>query len=292
MVNNYYKKNNGRFMKFSKHIVTILIIVCPFIYNSCDGGLNIFSKSDDVQLGLDINTQIQNDPQQFPIYRTDPSIKAYINSRIFQHILASPLIESKDIYSYQIEIIDDDSVMNAFALPGGYIYVYTGLLEYLNSEAALAGIVGHEIAHAELRHATQRMTAQYGVSVLLNLILGENPSQIAEIASNLFVGFAFLANSRSDESESDRESFNYLKDTRYYPGGVKFFFEHLKADNLVSQDPSKIETFLSTHPNPLERISEINNLLQQANIEVKDFNATGSGIYKDEYLANIKNKLR
>lgn len=279
-------------MKFSKYLITLLIVACPFIYNSCDGGFNIFSKSDDAQLGLDINTQIQNDPQQFPIYRADPSVKAYINSRIFQHILSSPLIESKDIYNYQVEIIDDDSVMNAFALPGGYIYVYTGLLKYLNSEAALAGIIGHEMAHAELRHATQRLTAQYGVSVLLNLILGENPSQIAEIASNLFVGFAFLANSRSDESEADRESFSYLKDTRYYPGGVKFFFEHLKADNLVSQNPSAIETFLSTHPDPIERISEINTLLQQSNIEVKDFNATGTGIYRDEYLVNIKNKLR
>lgn len=212
-------------MKFSKAFYLLLVFLSPFVYNSCDSNINIFSKSDDVQLGLDISNQIKGDPQQYPIYHGDASVKTYINSRIFQNILASPQIKSKDIYNYQFEIINNDTVLNAFALPGGYIYVYTGLLKYLDSEASLAGVLGHEIAHAELRHSTQRLTAQYGVSILLNLVLGENPSQVAEIASNLFVGFAFLANSRSDESEADRTSLSYLKDTRYYPGGVKFFFE-------------------------------------------------------------------
>ncbi|MBZ0200515.1 MAG: M48 family metalloprotease [Ignavibacteriaceae bacterium] len=279
-------------MKFSRSIYLLIIIASPFFYNSCDSNINIFSKSDDVQLGLDISNQIKGDPQQYPIYHGDASVKSYINSRIFQSILASPQIASKNIYNYQLEIIDDDGVLNAFALPGGYIYVYTGLLKYLNSEASLAGILGHEIAHAELRHSTQRLTAQYGVSILLNLVLGENPSQVAEIASNLFVGFAFLANSRSDESEADRTSFSYLKDTRYYQGGVKFFFEKMRADNLVSIAPSAIETFLSTHPNPIDRISEVNTLLQQGNIEIKDYTATGNGIFNDEYTTNIKNKIR
>ena len=277
-------------MRSIKAAFYTIIIAVPMLVNSCDSGLNIFSKSDDVQLGQEVDAEIRSKPTEFPIYQGDPSVKSYIRSNIFNQILASPQIENKEIYPYQIEIIDQD-VLNAFALPGGYIYVYTGLLNYLDSEAALAGVLGHEIAHAELRHATQRMTAYYGVSILLSIILGENPSQIAEIGANLFVGLAFLANSRSDENQSDEYSFEYLKDTRFYPGGVKFFFEKMRDDGLVSSNSSKVATFLSTHPDPIDRISETNQRLQNEGRPVLDYNATGEGIFKTEYQQNIKSKL-
>jgi predicted Zn-dependent protease len=270
----------------------ILITVILFsLFNSCDSGINLFTKQDDVQLGKEVNDEIISNPAEYPIFKGDPSIKTYIDQRIFSHILASPKVESKNIYPYQIEIIDQPDVLNAFALPGGYIYIYTGLLKYLNSEAALAGVLGHEIAHAELRHATQRLTAYYGVSILLSLILGENPSQLAEIAANLFVGLAFLANSRADENQADEASFNYLRDTRYYPGGVKFFFEQLRDDGLVSSNSGSIEIFLSTHPDPIDRISNTNSRLSGAGITMQDYKSTGEGIFKDEYHSNIKSKF-
>jgi predicted Zn-dependent protease len=275
---------------FARNSLFVILIVGPFFFNSCDSGINLFTKSDDVQLGRDVDTEIKNNPQDYPIFRGDPSIRNYIDQRIFQHVLASPKIESKNIYPYQIEIIDQD-ILNAFALPGGYIYVYTGLLKYLDFEAALAGVIGHEIAHAERRHATQRMTSYYGVSILLSLVLGNNPSKIAEIGANLFVGLAFLANSRSDENESDQYSFEYLRDTRYYPGGVKFFFEKMRDDGLVSSKSDKVATFLSTHPDPLDRISSTNQRLTNAGIQVIDYKETGDGVFKNEYLNNIKNKL-
>lgn len=275
--------------KINKILQVSVLALIPFI-NSCDSGLNVFSKADDVQLGLDVNNEIRSNPQEYPIYNGDPALKTYINERLFNHILTSPQIESKSIYPYQLEIIDKD-VLNAFALPGGYLYVYTGLLSYLDTEAALAGVLGHEIAHAERRHATQRMTSYYGVSFLLSLILGENPSQIAEVAANLFVGLAFLANSRSDENDADQYSFNYLRDTRYYPGGVKFFFEKMRDDGLVSSQSDKIATFLSTHPDPIDRITNTNQRLTSGGFQVKDYQSSGEGIYREEYTNNIKNRL-
>ncbi len=278
-------------MRYIKNtIFTVLLTTLPLFY-SCQDGVNIFSKSDDVDLGKQLNQEIHNNSAEYPIYHGDPSVKNYINQRIFSEVLSSPQIESKDIYPYQMEIIDDDSTLNAFALPGGFIYVYTGLLKYLDSEAALAGVLGHEIAHAELRHATQRMTAQYGVSFLLSLILGEDPSTLEQIASNLFVGLAFLANSRSDESQADRYSFKYLQDTRYYAGGVKFFFEEMRNDGLVSSNSSKIETFLSTHPDPISRIDDINQMIQQANLPLLTNSDSGANIFKDEYQTNVKIKI-
>lgn len=277
-------------MKNLKNILfTALILSFPF-FNSCESGINVFSKADDVQLGRDVDNEIRSNPQEYPIYQGDQALKTYINQRLFNHILASPQIESKNIYPYQLEIIDKD-ILNAFALPGGYLYVYTGLLSYLDSEAALAGVLGHEIAHAERRHATQRMTSYYGVSFLLSLILGENPSQIAEIAANLFVGLTFLANSRSDETDADQFSFNYLIDTRYYPGGVKFFFEKMRDDGLVSSQSDKIATFLSTHPDPVDRISNTDRRLTDGNYPILNHQSSGESIYREEYTINIKNRL-
>jgi beta-barrel assembly-enhancing protease len=277
-------------MKKAAFYLSILIIMPLFVY-SCESGINIFSQQDEVQLGLEVDQEIRNNPQEYPIYTGDPSVKNYINQRIFQHILASSKIQSKNVYNYRFEIIDQPDVLNAFALPGGSIYLYTGLLKYLDSEAALAGVIGHEIAHADRRHATQRMTAYYGVSFLLSLLLGNNPSQVAEIAANLFVGVAFLANSRSDENESDEYSYEYMKDTRYYPGGVKFFFEKLRDDGLISSQSSSIATFLSTHPDPIDRISETDRRLQADELPILNWNSTANGIFKSEYETNIRSKF-
>jgi len=268
---------------------SLVLVMTSFI--SCDDGVNIFSQEDDVQLGQEVVNEINSNPQEYPIYHGNPAVKSYIQERIFENILSSPQIESKNVYPYQIEIIDDSNTLNAFALPGGFLYIYTGLLNYLDSEAALAGVIAHEIAHSERRHATQRMTAYYGVSFLLSLILGENPSQIAEIAANLFVGLAFLANSRSDEDEADEYSFKYLKDTRYYPGGVKFFFEKMRDEGLVSSEVDEVETFLSTHPDPIERIANTDQRLNDAGINIVDYTSNIDGIFRDEYFANIKSQL-
>jgi predicted Zn-dependent protease len=282
-------------MKSLKYIyICLSVTILSFTFNGCDSttnAFNIFSDADDVQLGLDVVAEINANPTEYPIFNGDASIKQYIKTRIFDEILASPKIAKKNVYQYTIEIVDNKDVLNAFALPGGPVYVYTGLLKYLDSEAALAGVIGHEIAHAERRHATNRLTKYYGVSVLLSLILGQNPSQLAEIAANLFVGIAFLANSRSDEDEADKFSFEYLRDTRYYAGSVKFFFEKLNADGLITGSGSQLETFLSTHPDPIARIAVTNQRLQEANIEVKNYTASGEGIFRPEYQANISSKI-
>lgn len=270
--------------KFLSSLLTLLLV-------ACSTALNIYSDKDDVQFGMQFDKEIRNNPKEYPIYKKNPAIRDYIDKNIFQVIINSPEVKKRGSFNYQIEIVDNDSILNAFALPGGYVYVYTGLLKYLDSEAALAGVLGHEIAHAERRHATQRITKAYGIQILSSLVLGENPSQTAQIVSNLFSGLALLANSRSDEAESDQYSFNYLKSTRFYPGSVKFFFEKLRDDGKVSKGGAGIATFLSTHPDPISRIDETNKRLQTAGIEIKDYKTSGNGIFKEEYRKNILEPL-
>lgn len=269
------------------------VLFTTIVISGCGSlNLNVFSNADEVSLGQELSAEINTNTKEYPPYTGDPSVERYIEQEIFLPILSSKEITKKNVYKYELHLVDNDSVMNAFALPGGPIYIYTGLLKYLDSEAALAGVIAHEIAHCERRHATQRLTKYYGVSILMNFILGDNPSQITEIATNLFVGLGFLANSRSDENEADEYSFKYLRGTRFYPGGVKFFFEKMKEDGLVSGNSGSIETYLSTHPAPIDRISTTENRLRDNNIPVKHYTDTGEGIFKQEYKKNILQKLR
>lgn len=270
--------------------IKIWLVVIIFI-SACSTGINIFTDNDEVQLGKQFDSEIRKNTKEYPIY-DNQEVKEYIDKNIFQEILKSPEIKKRDVYNYQIEIIENDSTLNAFALPGGYIYLYTGLLKYLDSEAALAGVIGHEIAHVERRHATQRITASYGISIILSIALGQNPSQLAELAANLFSGLALLANSRANEDESDEYSIKYLSSTRFYPGAVKFFFEKLRDDGLVSKSSSKIATFLSTHPDPIDRIKTTETRLKAMGITILNYKSEGDNIFKDAYRKNILNKMK
>jgi len=182
-----------------------ILIGSLIILAACSTGLNLFTDNDEVSLGKQFDTEIRNNPKEYPI-NNDKQLKEYVDKKIFKEIVTSPEVKKASVYSYQMEIIKNDTILNAFAVPGGYVYIYTGLLKYLDSEAALAGVIGHEIAHVERRHATQRITSAYGLTILLNLALGNNPSQVAEIVANLFSGLTLLANSRANEDESDEYS--------------------------------------------------------------------------------------
>jgi predicted Zn-dependent protease len=259
---------------------------------ACSAGINIFTDNDEVSLGRQFDQEIRKNSKEYPLYKGDPDVKEYIDKKIFQEVLSSPEVKKSAVYSYQIEIIQNDTMLNAFAVPGGYVYIYTGTLKYLDSEAALAGIIGHEIAHVERRHATQRITKAYGLQIILSIALGNNPSQVIEMVANLFGGLALLANSRSNEDESDEYSIKYLLNTRFYPGSVKFFFEKLRDDGKVLRGGQGIATFLSTHPDPIARISSTDQRLAAMNIPVRTYKESGQGIFREEYHQFIKSKLK
>lgn len=290
-------------MKILNAVVLFLVLVISAITGpACDTAtnilpnINIFTDSDDVQLGQQVVDQMAADTVTYPLLKgtNADAIKSYISTTIVGEVLKSSEIQKSSIYNYQtkLQIIRKDSVMNAFALPGGPIYIYTGLLKYLDNEAALAGVLGHEIAHAERRHASTRMSQQMGISALISVVLGKNPSQLAQIAAQLFTGFALLQNSRADENEADLYSFKYLRSSKYYPGSVKFFFEKMRDDGLISSNSSSIATFLSTHPDPVARIDSTNSRLSGAGISVITYKSPGSyNLYSNEYITNIKAKL-
>lgn len=268
-----------------KTFIATFIVFSAVSFTGCEDSLNpldlnIFTAADDVKLGLELDTEILSKPGEYPLL-TSQSANQYVQN-MCNEIIKSPLIEYRNVFSYKVQIIRDDNTINAFAAPGGYLYVYTGLLKFVDNEATLAGIIAHEIAHAERRHATKRLTKAYGASLLLGIILGENPSQLEEIAANLLTGLAFLKNSRDDEYEADEYSFKYLQSTIWYPGGIRYFFTKI-GENSGS---STLETLLSTHPLPPDRIEAVDQMIVGANLP----QPSESNIFSERYR-NFKNTL-
>jgi len=224
--------------------------------------VNVFPPSEDVRLGAELDREIRTNPRQYPVLQNE-RVRQYVQD-IVNRIVASPHIRYRGTFAYRVTVLHDDQTINAFCTPGGYIYVYTGLLKFLDNEATLAGVLAHEIAHAERRHATERMTKAFGAQLLMDIVLGKRPDRTAELAANLFAGLALLANSRSDEAEADDFSFRYLQGTPWYPGALVFFFEKL-AQQRQSRLPA-VERLLSTHPLPEDRVEAMRKRIQAAGL--------------------------
>lgn len=215
--------------------------------------LNVFSLNDDITLGQQLRDYVLTNQNEFgPVLSESDYPTAYSElRRIRDNILNSGQLEHADDFDWEIRIIQNDSTLNAFAAPGGYIFFYTGLIKFLESEDDFAGVLGHEMAHADLRHSTDQLTEVYGLSILLSIALGDaSQSTIAQLGAGLLT----LSFSRAREAEADEFSVIYLCETEYASNGAAGFFEKLEDGGLVGGTPE----FLSTHPNPGNRIMDIN----------------------------------
>ncbi len=211
--------------------------------------INLFTLEDDKAFGAQVAAEIESDQVTYPILDSASYPEAYGHlRRITKTILDGGKVTHKDDFVWQTKIIEDDSVLNAFCTPGGYIYVYTGLIKFLDSEDQLAGVMGHEIAHADERHSTEALTKQYGTEVLFAILFGNDQGTLAQIAK----GMIGLKYSRNNESEADMRSVDYLYPTEYDARGAARFFE-----KIVASGGSGGPEFLSTHPDPENRVEAI-----------------------------------
>lgn len=247
-----------------KQVCFIFFIIIMASCKSKDGDYTFFSESDDAKMGAAMHQQILND-SKFNILDTAKYKTAYQKLYSMRDaILNSGKILHKDEFEWNLYIVKDDSVNNAFCTPGGYIYVYTGLIKFLQTEEELAGVIGHEMAHADMRHSTDQMTKAYGLKVLIALIAGEDYSQYLEAGESLLQ----LSFSRSDEKEADLKSVSYLCETDYNASAFAQFFKRIQE----TEQDSRMLQFLSTHPNPENRVENIiAEWKKLCNNEGKDF---------------------
>ncbi len=213
----------------------VLIVITLVFLGSCNkdnNGVNIFTVEDDMQLGLQMEQEIQGDPAAYPVLDRTQYPEAYQHlEAVRDAILSTGLVEYDDKFEWSVHIIRNDTVLNAFCTPGGYIYFYSGIIKYLDNEAQFAGVMGHEMAHAARRHSTQQMTKAYGLEMLISVVLGQNPNMLAQMAADLAAGVTELAFSREDEYEADEYSVKYLYETTYDARGVAGFFEKITGSS-------------------------------------------------------------
>lgn len=238
--------------KFSTFIL-ILLLICTVISVSCDKNNDVvlFSIQNDIDLGQQVAAEIESMPDQFPILDRSANLEAYqYLENMMNAVLASNDVSYRTEFPWKVNIIDDPETLNAFATPGGQLYFYTGLIFFLDTEDDLAGVMGHEIAHADQRHSSKQLQRQYGIAVLLSIITGGEPGLLSQIAA----GLGTLKFSRDAEAEADDFSVLYLADVDDYAcNGAAAFFQKLEESGAATPPE-----FLSTHPNPANRVEDIN----------------------------------
>ena len=212
--------------------------------------------------------------KEFPSSNINPQLQSYVDS-VGQKIAA---VSHTPQLNFSFKVIDHESV-NAFALPGGYIFITTGMLKELNTEAQLAGICAHEAIHVTARHAAARISQQTVVNTVFTLVSSEKTAgavQVGRIVNNL----TQLSFSREDEREADLYGLDYLVKAGYTPFGMVETMEILQK-----QGGSRPIEFFSTHPNPENRIG----LIQQQ-IHRRSYRA-GGRVGKEDYKTNVSNNL-
>ena len=257
-----------------KHITLYLSIFTIVIVSNCskDGDINFFTVNQDKQFGEQVDSLVNNDSEYKVLPRSGNADAYAFLDGMKNDILSSKEILYPDKFEWEITIIEDE-VLNAFAAPGGKLFFYTGLMKYLDNSAELAGVMAHEIAHADRRHSTENMTKAYGFSILVSIVLGKDPSKLEEIVADMAQGLGSLAFSRKHEYEADEFAVRYTAETKYTPTGVAGFFEKLEEEK---ESGSNTPTFLSTHPSPDDRIEKIYETWV-------GLGSTQGGDYADEY---------
>ena len=244
------------------HVILVLILSLG-VWSCGEDGVLLFSVDDDIMMGKEFDQQIESDPEFNILPESQyPEAYSYLYS-MRDAILNSGQVKYVDEFSWEMHIIDDPQTLNAFATPGGYIYIYTGLINYLDDASSLAGVMGHEIAHSDERHSSKQLQKNVGVSVVLGILLGDDLQAIQNLTANLLA----LSFSRSDETDADNQSVEYLCETDFLADGAAFFFEKIEAEG-GSTPPE----FLSTHPSPDRRVENIREMadMRSCGTEIED----------------------
>lgn len=269
-------------------VLGLIVSACSVQQSAISGNKRAYGYSwnQEKQIGKDADQQIQ---QQYGLYDSD-ELQNYVD-KIGQKMLAVSHMnraDTPDEYKgtdFYFRVLDSP-VVNAFALPGGYIYVTRGLLSHLDNEAQLSVVLGHEVGHVIARHASQRAFEQQMGQVALiggaigGEMLGLPGGDILGIGSQA-AQLLFLSYNREDERESDRLGVEYASMQHYKAAEGAQFFISLKR--MSKQSGQSIPDWQSTHPDPAERAKSIPELAEQW--RAKGYEQTIDNI--DEYMAKL-----
>lgn len=233
---------------------------------------SLMSEAEELAIGQQVDAEIR---REMGVYRDD-AVQRYV-SEIGQRMAVQ---SHRPHLPWSFTVVDSPAI-NAFAVPGGYIYITRGILAYLNDESELAGVLGHEIGHVTARHASQQYSRQTGGGLGLALLSIFVP-QTAPFAdlSSMGLGILFLKYGRDDELESDRLGVEYAAAGGWDPSGVPRFLSTLARVSATSE--RGVPNWLSTHPDPGSRVGEAEPVV------AKFASAEATTRNRDEYLRVIE----
>lgn len=255
--------------------IAIFIISCAVNPVTGKKQLMLMSESQEVAMGAEYDPQVI---ATFGSYTNDAMV-SFLQEKTDE----MGKISHRPNIQYHIKILDSP-VVNAFAVPGGYIYLTRGILAQLNNEAELIGVVGHEMGHITARHSVSQQSKQQLGQLLLigGMIASEEFAQYAEYAMQ-GMQLLFLSFSRDNEREADRLGVEYSSKVHYDAHKMADFFQVLNKMSL-SESEGGVPTFLSTHPDPGDRYNSVNkNASQwQTTLQYSDWK-----VNQDSYLRMI-----
>ncbi len=243
----------GAVTPHTSHLLRALCIWAVGSVLSCAAvnQINFLSTEEEVEIGRQAAGEVE---REIGLY-DDPEVAAYVDSlgqALARHSRRPDL-------EYHIQVVDTDEV-NAFALPGGWLYVNRGLMVAAENESELAGVMGHEIGHVVGRHGARQISKQFGLAVLVELVAGGegDPSLARDIAGQFVqvgAGLTLLKYGRDAEREADRFAVEETYGAGIDPNGTATFFEKLMA--MHESEPEGVDRWFSTHPATAERIARV-----------------------------------
>lgn len=252
--------------------VAVLLTAMSCAVNPVTGKKEIMliSEAQEIELGKQTDQSIR---MQYGLY-DDPKLTQYVR-RVGESL--TPHTHRKEL-KYHFAVLDTP-VPNAFAAPGGYIYITRGLMAMMNSEAELAVVLGHELGHVNARHSARSMSRQmiFNLGLVVGSVLSKEVRRWAPLAG-LAGNLLFLKFSRSDEYQADSLGIQYARGSRYLPGAMVTFFHSLQQ-LTADHGGSSIPNFLSTHPLTSRRIEEVQEMLQPGDENLK--------VARNDYLQRV-----
>lgn len=224
----------------------------------CDGLTSFFvSNEQEVQLGFEVSKEIDQD---YTLFAEDDPVTQWATQLVDGMTPAADAFrESEKFDGYKVHVIDDNSLVNAFAAPGGFVYIASGLVLASDTCAEVAGVVGHEMAHVTERHSAKSLAKNAATLGLSDFLLNDGITK--DIAEGVYV-FAMQTHfSRKDESAADRVGAEIMYETGYNPYALADMFRFL-GDQGTS--PNKLTQFFSSHPESTERANTIEKQIEDS----------------------------